>query len=203
MPHIVIASSNPHKIAKIREILAPYFDDIRSLADLPDHVPMEEKGATFAENAHIKALGLSRQLHTTVIATDGGAQIPALAGRWNALHTHRFIGENKTDEDRVLKMLKMMEGITDRQMWFTEAYSLCQDGKVILEIEVNSPVGQMKDVWDGRMKPGAWLLSLWHLPNRNKDFFDLTDEETKEEEPTWAELKRKINEYFKNTRPRL
>lgn len=196
MSRIVIASSNPHKIAKIRAILEPYFDDIKSLADFPDVTLAEEDCVTFAENARLKALGLSEQLHTMVIATDGGAQIPALGDQWNSLYTRRFIGENKTDEDRVHTMLEMMDSKTDRRVWFTEAYSLCQDGTVVFETEVNSPIGQIKDAWDGRMKPGAWLLALWHLPNRNKDFFDLTDEEIKAEENTWAQLKQKIDQHF-------
>jgi inosine/xanthosine triphosphate pyrophosphatase family protein len=45
---------------------------------LNDTVPVDEKGKTFAENAKIKALELSEKLHTTMIATDGGANIPAL-----------------------------------------------------------------------------------------------------------------------------
>jgi len=196
MSQIVIASTNPHKIGKIKEILTPHFDDVKSLLDFTDIKPVEEDGKTFAENARLKALDLSKQLRTTVIATDAGATIPALGDSWNKLHTRRFIGENKTDEDRVHKMLEMMNGKIDRRVWFTEAYSLCKDGETLLEFEINSPVGHIKESWDGRMKPGAWLLALWHLPNRNKDFFDLTPQEIKEEENTWAKLKQAIDSYF-------
>lgn len=199
MSQIVIASTNPHKICKIKEILEPHFDDVKSLLDFPDIKPVEENGETFAENAKLKALDLTSQLYTTVIATDAGATIPALGDSWNNLHTRRFIGENKTDEDRVRKMLEMMNGKTDRRVWFTEAYALCKNGEMLLEFEINSPVGHIKELWDGRMKPGAWLLSLWHLPNRNKDFFDLTPQEMKEEENTWATLKEKLDSYFRVT----
>lgn len=200
MSQIVIASTNPHKINKIKLILEPYFDGVKSLLDFADVTPVEENGTTFAANAKLKALGLSKELHTTVIATDGGATMPALGDTWNALYTRRFIGENKTDEDRVNKMLEMMKGKTDRRVWFTEAYALCKDGETLFEFEVNGPVGHIKESWDGRMKPGAWLLSLWHLPNRNKDFFDLTPEEIKEEENTWAALKQKIDLYFQTNK---
>lgn len=200
MSQIVIASTNPHKVGKLKEILEPYFDDIKSLVDLPGVKPIEEHGKTFTDNARIKALGLSKELKTTVIATDAGASIPALGDKWNALRTRRFIGENKTDEDRVSKMLEMMDGKTDRRIWFTEAYSLCKDGNVLFETQVNSPIGYIKESWDGRMKPGAWLLSVWHLPNRKKDFFDLTPDEIKEEENTWAELKKNIDSYFSSSK---
>lgn len=196
MSQIVIASTNPHKIGKIKEILEPYFDDVKSLVDFPDIKPVEENGETFAENAKLKALDLSKQLHTVVVATDGGANIPALGDSWNILHTRRFVGENKTDEDRVHKMLEMMNGKDDRRVWFTEAYALCKDGETLLEFKINSPVGQIKESWDGRMKPGAWLLSLWHLPNKGKDFLDLTPEEIRNGEGTWAVLREKIDDYF-------
>jgi XTP/dITP diphosphohydrolase len=177
-----------------------YYSDIKSLLDFPHLKPAEEDGKTFLENARIKALALSKELDTTVIATDGGASIPVLGGTWNALYTRRFIGENKTDEDRVHKMLELMKGKTDRRVWFTEAYTLCKPGEVLFETEVNSPVGRIKESWDGRMKPGAWLLALWYLPNRGKDFFDLTTEEIREEENTWAELKRKVDFHFSQYR---
>lgn len=196
MSQVVIASNNPHKIAKLKAILEPYFDDIKSLVDYPHLDKIDENGTTFAENAKIKAEDISRQLHTTVIATDGGAIIPALGESWNALHTRRFIGENKTDEDRVHKMLQMMDGKTDRRVWFTEAYVLYENGKLLFETQVDSPVGNIKESWDGRMRPGAWLLALWHLPNRNKDFFDLTPDEIAAEENTWATLKQKIDSHF-------
>lgn len=196
MPQVVIASTNPHKIAKIKLILAPYFDDIKLLADYPAIPKIEENGTTFKENAKIKALALSKELRTTVIATDGGAVIPALGKTWNALYTRRFIGENKTDKDRVHKILELMFDKSDRRVWFTEAYALCENGEVLFEIEVDSPIGEVKKSWDGRMRPGAWLLALWHLPNRKKDFFDLTPEEVNEEENTWAELKKKVDSYF-------
>lgn len=198
MSQIVIASSNPHKIAKIKVILEPYFTDIKSLLDYPDLAKIDENGQTFADNAKIKALGISKELNTTVIATDGGATIPTLGDQWNALYTRRFIGENKTDEDRVHKMIEMMDGKDDRRVWFTEAYALCENGEVLFETQVDSPLGSLKESWDGRMKPGAWLLALWHLPNRNKDFFDLTPKEVSEEENTWATLKNKIDMYFQD-----
>jgi XTP/dITP diphosphohydrolase len=193
MSRIIIASTNPHKIDKLKIILEPYFGEIKSLLDFPGVTPVEENGQTFAENARIKAQDLSKKLHATVVATDGGATMPALGDMWNALYTRRFVGENKTDEDRVEKLLELMADKKDRRVWFTEAYALCEDGNVLFEIQVNSPVGYLKESWDGRMKPGAWLLSLWHLPNRGKDFFDLTSDELSEEENTWAILKARID----------
>jgi hypothetical protein len=96
-------------------------------------------------------------------------------------------------------MLTMMKGKTDRRVWFSESYAVCKNGKTLFEFEANSPIGQIKETWDGRMKPGAWLLSLWYLPNRRKDFLDLTPKEIDEEENTWTALQKKIESCFSKT----
>ena len=85
-------------------------------------------------------------------------------------------------------MLKLMENKIDRRIWFIEAFVICKDGDVVFEVETTSPVGQIVEKWDGRIKFGAYLLALWYLPNREKMFFDLTREEIAEEENTWRDL---------------
>ena len=53
---IVIASRNKGKIAEILQIFADLPYRLRTLADFPDAPEVEEKGATFVENARLKAI---------------------------------------------------------------------------------------------------------------------------------------------------
>lgn len=193
MTQLLIASKNSHKIEKITNIFKNKFDKIQSLNDLTIHIDIEENGNSFLENAKIKAIEISKNFDGYVIATDGGAVIPALSDIWNPLYTKRFAGENKSDEDRVNAMLELMQAKPDRRIWFVEAFVICKGGEVIFETETQSPIGQIVEKWDGRIKFGAYLLALWFLPNRDKMFFDLTKEEMIEEENTWRELEEKIN----------
>ena len=188
MTKLLIASKNKHKIEKITQIFTSKFDKIESLVDYRHDKEIDENGSTFLENATIKAQELSKNYEGFVIATDGGAQIPALSEIWNPLFTKRFAGENKTDEDRIGTFLSLMENKKDRRIWFTESFVICKNGHVIFTLDSQSPTGEIVEKWDGRIKFGAYLLALWYLPNRSKMFFDLTSQEMSEEENTWREL---------------
>ena len=211
---ILIASKNPHKISKITQILQNLQKEnqnnsknstqkynqnlqnlkIESLLTFEAH-EIEENGETFADNAELKAKNLSQNYDGLVIATDGGAIIPALPD-WNALHTKRFLGANKTDNERAEGILELMKNKTDRRIWFVEVFVVFGNSQKLLEVETVSPVGILADKWDGRIKFGAYLLALWYLPNLGKMFFDLTAEEVEKEENTWRILENSLRKFW-------
>jgi len=77
---ILVASSNPGKVAEIRTMLG---SDVRwvGLADFPKIAEIEEDGATFAENARKKAFGYAKATGLWTIADDSGLVIDALGGK--------------------------------------------------------------------------------------------------------------------------
>ena len=79
---IVIATGNPHKVDEIRAVLAPMGFAVLSLADLGRPVPAEpdEPGATFEENARIKARYYAAAIGEPVLADDSGLEVDALQG---------------------------------------------------------------------------------------------------------------------------
>lgn len=60
-------------------MLAPYGVEVKSSGDLGLEIP-EETGATFEENAEIKALAASTACNLPALADDSGIVIPALGG---------------------------------------------------------------------------------------------------------------------------
>lgn len=52
---LVIASNNAHKVAEIKAILAPYYDEILSLKDAGITIDVVEDGETFEDNARKKS----------------------------------------------------------------------------------------------------------------------------------------------------
>ena len=88
---ILVATSNPGKIAEIRAMLG---DDLRwlGLAELGAMAEIPEDGATFAENARKKALGYAKAAGLWTISDDSGLVVDALGGA-PGVKSARFCGE--------------------------------------------------------------------------------------------------------------
>jgi len=77
---LVVATTNPHKVDEIRELLARADVELTTLAPWPDLDAPEETGSTFEDNARQKAIYYARATGATVVADDSGFEIDALGG---------------------------------------------------------------------------------------------------------------------------
>lgn len=80
-PEVVIATTNPGKLREISDALAGLPGAWRTLADLPPVAEPEETGATFAENAALKARAYAAATGLPTVAEDSGLAIDAIGGR--------------------------------------------------------------------------------------------------------------------------
>jgi XTP/dITP diphosphohydrolase len=87
---VVIATHNPGKLGEMRELLMPFGIEIQSAAELGLPQP-KETGATFAENACIKALAAARASEKPAFADDSGLVVDALGGE-PGIHSARWAG---------------------------------------------------------------------------------------------------------------
>lgn len=78
MSTLLIATTNTGKLREIRGILAGAPVTLRTLNDFPAVAEPEETGATFAENARLKALYYARATGLPAVAEDSGIEIAAL-----------------------------------------------------------------------------------------------------------------------------
>lgn len=108
MERIVIASNNAGKLREICAILAPFGVEAVSQREAGFAMDVEETGATFAENALLKAQAVYDALHCSVIADDSGLLVDALDGA-PGVYSHRFAGENADDAQRNEKLLELLE----------------------------------------------------------------------------------------------
>jgi XTP/dITP diphosphohydrolase len=76
---LVVASHNPGKVREILDLVAPHGLSVASAAELGLPEP-EETGATFAENAALKAMAAARAAHLPALADDSGLEVDALCG---------------------------------------------------------------------------------------------------------------------------
>ena len=79
MPCLLIATKNTHKTAEIRAILGDAWE-ISDLTAHPEVPAPEETGATFGENARIKAEAASLVFPGIVLSDDSGLEVDALGG---------------------------------------------------------------------------------------------------------------------------
>jgi XTP/dITP diphosphohydrolase len=90
---LVIATHNPGKLAEMRDLLAPFGVDAVSAGELGLAEPAET-GATFADNARIKAMAAARASGHPAFADDSGLAVDALDGE-PGIYSARWAGPDK------------------------------------------------------------------------------------------------------------
>jgi len=90
---IVIATHNPGKLREMRELLAPYGIDAVSAGELNLFEPAET-GASFRDNARIKAQAAAIASGLPAFADDSGLAVDALGGA-PGIHSARWAGDDK------------------------------------------------------------------------------------------------------------
>ena len=108
---MIAATNNKGKLKEIREILDNY--NIYSLKDKNIDIDVVEDKDTFLENAKKKAIDIYKLTKESTIADDSGLCINALNGFPGVL-THRFLGDNATDEMRNNYLINKMNDYKDR-----------------------------------------------------------------------------------------
>lgn len=124
---ILLATTNEGKVRELRQLLKDLDIEILSLKEMPQKYEVEEDKDTFLENAIKKATLYAKFYNLPVIAEDAGIEVDALNGL-PGVYSARFfehevgkevlkdIPENLSkDEKNNLKLLKLLEGKTDRK----------------------------------------------------------------------------------------
>ncbi len=104
---LLIATNNAGKIKEIGKLLADLPERLRSLNDFINVTEPEETGATFTENACLKAKSYARQTGLWALADDSGLEVEVLDGA-PGIYSARYAAVNATDAQRIEKLLKEM-----------------------------------------------------------------------------------------------
>ena len=110
MPILLIATTNQNKLREYAAIFAGLPFELRSLRDVGIEEDVEETGATFAENARLKAEFYAARSGLAVLADDSGLEVVALGGE-PGVFSHRYAGPDASDADRNTFLLKKLEGV--------------------------------------------------------------------------------------------
>ena len=111
---VVLATANPGKLAELARILADEHADVTlmSLADFPGAPDVAETGATFAENALLKAHAIAEFTQLPAVSDDSGLCVDALNGMPGVLSA-RWSGRHGDDEANLRLVLGQVADVPD------------------------------------------------------------------------------------------
>jgi XTP/dITP diphosphohydrolase len=136
MHELLLASQNLGKLEEMRALMAGLPLLLLRPADVGLHEAPDETGATFLENARLKARHYARLSGRMTVSDDSGLSVEALGGA-PGLYTSRFGGEGATPAERNRLLLEKLRGVLPaaRGARFTCALALARDEQVLFEVE--------------------------------------------------------------------
>lgn len=169
----VLATHNSGKLEEMRAILSGLGVEVISLAEAGVDVDVEETGATFAENAALKARAVCAAAGLPAIADDSGLCVNALNGG-PGVYSARYGGEGLDDRGRCMLLLNSMRGQATRAAHFACAVACVFPNGDTLEAEGRcdgaiafAPLGE----------GGFGYDPVFLIPGRGKTFSQLGPEE--------------------------
>ena len=121
---LVLASKNAHKLVEMKDILSQLGMEVVLESDVGVDVDVEETGATFEENAYLKAHAVMEASGLPAIADDSGLCVDALNGA-PGVYSARYGGPGLDDAGRYKLLLENMRGQLDRRCKFVSAICCC------------------------------------------------------------------------------
>jgi len=112
---LVAATHNPGKLREIRELVKPYGVEAVSAAGLNLDEP-EETGATFRDNAALKAKAAARASGIVALADDSGLCVEALGGA-PGIYSARWAGESKDFGAAMARVERELEALGAPPPW--------------------------------------------------------------------------------------
>lgn len=107
---LIFATGNAGKMKEIRMILADMDYEILSLKDAGIDIEIDENGATFEENAIIKASTIAKATGCLTLADDSGLEVDALNKEPGVLSA-RYMGEDTSYDIKNRSIIQRLEGI--------------------------------------------------------------------------------------------
>jgi XTP/dITP diphosphohydrolase len=127
MEKLVFATNNRHKISEVKAILANKFE-VLSLSDIGCYDEIPETAPDIEGNAFIKANWVKEKYGYDCFADDTGLEVSALNGA-PGVFSARYAGENVSYTDNNLKLMKELDGISNRNACFRTVICLLFQGK--------------------------------------------------------------------------
>ncbi len=139
MTQLVFATHNANKAKEIAALLPKEFE-VLTLSDIGFHEDIPETADTLEGNSLIKANTVKQKTGYDCFADDTGLEVAALNNA-PGVHSARYAGEQRSDEDNIRKLLLQLQGKDDRSARFRTVITLILNGEThIFEGIVNGKI---------------------------------------------------------------
>lgn len=129
---VVVATTNPHKLAEITRILEGLDCAVRPVSSGAGPGRYAVTGRTFAENARLKALHYGRLAPHLTVADDSGLEIAGLDGE-PGVHSARFNGATYREKFDVIYSRLRDRGALASPARFVCAVAAAERGRIVFE----------------------------------------------------------------------
>jgi XTP/dITP diphosphohydrolase len=170
----VVATRNPGKLREFRRLLSPLGTPVLSLDDAGVTVAVEETGATYEDNATLKAIAYARACREITLADDSGIEVDALGGEPGVMSAV-YTGPGQSDAQRTAQLLERMRLVPAERR--TARY------RAVLAIAAPVPVTLFRGTCEGaiaeapRGANGFGYDPVFLLPQLGRTMAELTDAE--------------------------
>lgn len=172
---IIFATGNEGKMREIRMIMADLGLEILSMKEAGLSADIEENGATFEENAVIKARGIAALCQDIVLADDSGLEIDAL-NKEPGIYSARYLGEDTSYHIKNKNLLDRMESVPQEQRtarFVCAIAAVLPDGRVLeTRAAMEGRIG-----YEERGENGFGYDPIFMLPEYGKSTAELAPEE--------------------------
>ena len=125
---LIFATNNQHKVDEIRSLLSNSSIEIISLKEAGINVDIPEPFNTIEENASNKSKAIYKMNGVNCFSEDTGLEVQGLNGE-PGVKSARYAGEEKSFDKNIEKLLKKLDGVTNRKAKFRTVISLIIEAK--------------------------------------------------------------------------
>lgn len=141
---ILVGTKNAGKVKELKNLLADIPVKLRSLDEFENTIEPEETGATFYENAALKAVYYAEKTGLAALADDSGLEVAALNNA-PGVYSARYGGKDSSDAEKIVKLLAELKnsGSENRAARFVCA--------IVLTNEAGEKIFEAEGICDGRI----------------------------------------------------
>ncbi len=179
---MIVATGNKDKVKEIKEILSDMDALVVTMKDAGLSAEPEEDGATFLENAVIKAKAVAEKAakssdwkDAVVMADDSGLVIDALNGE-PGIYSARYMGHDTSYREKNANLIERMDNVPEEERsarFVCAVAAVCPGGKILTA----EAAMEGRIAYEERGQGGFGYDPIFYLPEFDRTSAELSPEE--------------------------